>query len=227
MAPKKNSKVNETEISTIVEKEAKSNKDVVLTDKLMKKDDVETPEPVEEKVTKPKKEVKSKKVVEQQPLTSDVICQVVKDSDNVPNIEDVSDQEYHIKQKLDNTKKEWLRISNDIQKCHSELEKLEIEQFKTVKELKELLDQLHIDDNKVKGFTIDNKVQLTSNTKNDIIPVNNDSDNDSDDESDNESDSDEKQTLLIKKSKSKVLIKTTKGNSKNIKLVNDSESESD
>ena len=92
--------------------------------------------------------------------------------------------------------------------------------------MKELLDLLTTDDTKNKGFIIDNKIQ-TTNIKNDIIPI--DSDSTSDDESDEstDSDSDEKQTLT-KKTKPKTVIKTTKGNSKNLKLVNnESDTDSD
>jgi spore coat protein CotF len=75
------------------------------------------------------------------------------------------------------------------------------------------------------GFLIDNKVQ----TKNDIISIKNDSISESEscDES-SDSDSDTKPILMNKSSKTKMLIKTTKGNSKAPKLsINDSDSDSD
>lgn len=171
----------------------------------------------EEKVTKPKKETKTKKSIEQ-----DVITHI----EEPVKIDDAHDPESQIKQKLENTKKQWLLIVNNIQTCHAELEKLEQEKNKTVKELKELLDQLDTDDPKIKGFLIDQKV-TSGNIKNDIIPVDSESSSESDNESEG-TDSDEKPTILTKKGKTKSLIKTTKGNAKNIKLVaNDSESDSD
>jgi hypothetical protein len=206
--------------------------------KATKKSEVKNIDLVEEKeVTKSKKKVNTKKVEHDQEKlieSTNVITttsQLIVDSlENLENPEDITkiddqDPQQQIKLKLEKTKKHWLVIVDNIHNCHSELQKWENEKTNIVKELKELLDQYQTDDHKIKGFMIDNKV-LSSNIKNDIIPVDSESDNsESDEES---SDSDDKQTLLPKKGKPKTIIKTTKGNLKNLKLVNnDSESDSD
>jgi len=242
--PTKISKPKKTESSSEnVEKITKSKKKAEVVESIEP-----TTEKVDEpiKVTKPKKEVKVKKVETEEtikPTTEETIKptkakkevkakksettdmqQYVKETIKQPESNIFSDPETYIKEKLEETKTHWLSIVDNIHKCNLELEKLEIEKNKTVKELKELLDKLQTDDPKLKGFMIDNKIHTTS-IKNDIIPVDCESTSESDV---SESESDEKHTLLTKKDKQKSIIKTTKGNAKNIKLVtNDSESDSD
>jgi hypothetical protein len=209
--------------------EIPSDKEVKVTKPKKKADKevVDTPTDKEVKVAKVIKLKKKAAIEPPQPVVE--ATELIKQELIEPNKDHVqsydTDLESSIKQKLEKTKKHWLLIVENIHNCHLELEKWENEKSKTVKELKDLLDQLQTDDNKVKGFMIDNKV-TTTNIKNDIIPIDSDSsDSESNDES---SDSDEKQTLLTKKGKTKTLIKTTKGNTKNIKLINnDSGSESD
>jgi hypothetical protein len=105
-----------------------------------------------------------------------------------------------------------------------------VEKENVVKVLKDMLDKLQSpNDTQLKGFFIDNKVQLNG-VKNDIISIKNDSISESEscDESDDSESEDMKPLLINKSSKTKTIIKTTKGNSKAPKLsINDSESDSD
>ena len=172
-----------------------------------------------EKVTKPKKETKSKKVPE--PTHIEITSQS-------ESITEPKDQEQIINdpdlQELEETKKYWLNIADKIHDNNLEKEKLETECTQIIKRLNELLDKYTNKQDEKKGFKLDTKVQV-SNTKNKIINAD-ESDSSSDSESDQESDSDEKPTLT-KKTKSKPLIKTTKGNS-SLKLANnDSDTDSD
>jgi hypothetical protein len=165
------------------------------------------------KNTKQKKEIKPKISVEPE-----------------ATVEETVSSEDQLEQKLVDTKTQWHAIVNKLHDNEIERVKLEAEKDKVVKVLKEMLDKLQApNDTQLKGFLIDNKVQL-NNTKNDIISIKNDSISES--ESCNESsdsDSEDRKPLLINKSsKTKTLIKTTKGNSKGPKLsINDSESDSD
>ena len=172
-----------------------------------------------EKVTKSKKETKPKKVPEPKHI------EVTSQSESITEPKDqeqiVNDPEL---QELEETKKYWLNIADKIHDNNLEREKLEAECTQIIKRLNELLDKYTNKQDEKEGFKIDNKVQV-SNTKNKIINAD-DSESSSDSESDQESDSDEKPTLT-KKTKSKPLIKTTKGNS-SLKLANnDSDTDSD
>ena len=176
----------------------------VKTEKLKK-----VKETVTEQSVKPKKETKSKEKVESDTESDDETQQI-------------------IKKELDNIKLSWLSKQNKLVEIETERTKIEDDIQNDIKKLKELLDKL-LPENKTneKDFLIDNKIQL-NNSKNNIIPVDSDSTNESDDDtSESDSESDKKLTLL-KNKKTKPLIKTTKGSTKNLKLnVNDSDSESD
>ena len=100
-----------------------------------------------------------------------------------------------------------------------EREKLEIEKNKIIKILKGLMDQLQIDDKELQGFKIDNKVSVS---KNDIMPIENDSNSESDEES--ESDTEEE---IIPKKKTKQFIKIKGSIKPKLSLKNKSDSDSD
>lgn len=210
----------------------------------------EEPKPIiEQTETKPKKKAKEttpneeqKPVIEQIQTDSEPKSKKkVKETKKVtePNVEiketpsklnnKTIDPEQEIQNELDDVKLHWLCIINKINDNEAEGKKLEIEKEKIVKKLKDLLDKLQTDDTDIKGFLIDNKIQL-SNTKNDIIPIKSDSVSESDscDESTDSDSEDTKPLLINKSSKTKTIIKTTKGSSKVPKLaINDSDSDSD
>ena len=238
MPPKKNSKVIEPVTETVVDAEIPK---VVKTTKSKKKDvevpqnqdiDVEKPkkksveqaiivEKPKKKVEsiKPKKEIKPKKIIE--------VAETIVDH-TLQNVEESQDEsDLIIRKELEEVKLSWLAKQNRLTEIEAEKTKIENDKQSDIKRLKELLDKVQTPDKLDQGFLIDNKVQLI-NTKSDIIPV--DSDSDSDNESDNDtSDSEsDKKPMLTKGKKTKPLIKTTKGSTKNLKLViNDSGSESD
>jgi len=224
---KKKAESTPTDDKVIEEKVTKSKKKAdstsidnkVIEDKVTKSKKKADSTPTDDKVIEEKFTI-SKESMTSLELDKNTEVEINNESKNIIKL---NDPESYIKEKLEKTKQQWLIIVNNIKSCHLELEKLENEKNKTVSELKELLDQLQTDDSKIKKFLIDNKVSL-SITKSDIIPIENSSSES--EESSSETDSDEKQTLLIKKNKSKTLIKTTKGNTKNLKMIN-SESDSD
>jgi hypothetical protein len=205
-------KVPETKVveTKVVESELET-KVLTKSKKSSKTDDVKPEPKLDEEVDKSKNQLKSKK----------------ESTEQIEPVHENVDFESFIKEELETTKKSWLNIIDKIQNINLDREKLEVEKNTIVKKLKDLLDKLQ-DDKQTKGFMLDNKVELVK-TKNDIIQVESDSDSDvSDSESDSDSESEKKILLSNKlKNKSKVLIKTTKGNTKNSKLSLKDNSDSD
>lgn len=177
--------------------------------------------------TKPKKKVKeSDSNITDKPI---IETKSEKISSELDVVTKTIDTDKIIQDEVDEIKTYWLSIVNKINDNDAEGKRLEIEKNKIVKKLKELLDKLQTDNSEIKGFLIDNKIQL-SNTKNDIIPIKSDSISESEscDESSDSDSEDIKPLLINKSSKTKTLIKTTKGSSKVPKLaINDSDSDSD
>jgi hypothetical protein len=228
-------KVDETDVLKVVKvtkskkkekeqnsEEKQADKPIEIVDKPKKKIKETVVEKVSESIKpiKPKKEIKSKKVVE-----------LIEHSVEEPKVlaEEVLDEsDLAIRKELEEVKLSWLNKQNRLTEIEAEKSKIESDKQNDIKKLKELLDKIQTPNKQDEGFLIDNKVQLT-NTKNNIIPVESDSDSDSDnDTSNSESESDKKPMLTKCKKQAKPLIKTTKGGSKNLKLsINDSGSESD
>jgi len=189
----------------------------------------------ESKVVKSKKKTSELENVEVKiTKSSEVVDKVMESVTTEPEtVPSKSDPETIIKEQLENTKLSWVKIIDEIHKINLERDRLEIEKNKIVKTLKDLMDKLQSNDSDSKGFMIDNKVQLVNTKHNkEIIPVDSDSEDDSDDEDESSDSEDNKQILLpnknSKNNKSKVLVKTTKGNAKNLKLSKeDSMSDSD